>query len=363
MSILHRYILKETAKNIALCSIGFCSLFFLFDFFDRIDNILDDSPSTILIVRYFLYKIPQFFTFTLPIASLVGTMLALGLLSKKSEFTAMRAAGLEVTYLIRPVLLLTLSLSILSIALNEIIVPYCTRTQKEIYNIDIKKKDKKGTYGQSDFWWRAGNTFFSADFFDSRDNRLLNLHQFSLANDFSVLNRTDAKLTHWIGVDYGWTSFDVRRFNFDDQVTPIERSFKSLPLEIDRTPEDFYAREIEPLSMTFLELKSFIIEQQGNGVASTNYLADLYAKLSFPFVTLIVAIAAVPFALRPARSGSLAMSFTAGLIIGFSYFVVHSFSLAMGRAELWSPILAAWSANILLAIVGGVLLLGSEAPE
>lgn len=363
MKIIHRYVLKETAKNIFLCSFGFCFLFLIIDFFDRIDNVLEENPSASLVFEYFLYKIPVFFNVTLPIAMMVGSMLTIGILSKNSEMTAMRAGGLRVFWIIKPVLILGFLLSLLSLTLTETVVPYCSRKVREIYNIDIKKKNEKGTFNQTDFWWRTGDTFFSADIFDTRDSTLHGLSRFQVTPDFIVNLRTDSALAHWTGPEYGWTMHDVTRYQFNIKDKQITTRLESITLPIDEKPEDFYAKELDPFTMSYSQLRTFIKKQEANGVSSANYLADLQAKISFPFVIFIVGLASIPFALRPARSGSLASSFIAGLIIGFSYFVLHSFSLAMGRAELWPPLLAAWAANILLGIIGVLLHLGAEAPE
>ena len=363
MKIIHRYVFLETLKNIFLCSFGFCFLFLLIDFFDRIDNVLDDNPPVSLIIEYFLYKIPPFFNITLPIAMMVGCMLTIGMLSKNSEMTAMRASGLRVFWIIKPVILLGFFLSILSLTLTETMVPYCTRKVREIYNIDIKKKDENGTFNQTDFWWRTGDTFFSSDIFDTRDNTLHTLSQYDVNDSFEVEKRTNAKEARWTGEGYGWTLYGVTRYRFDGPDKKLRSKLKSITLPIEEKPEDFYAKELDPFTMSYSQLKDFIKKQEANGISSANYLADLYAKISFPFVVFFVGLASIPFALRPARSGSLASSFIAGLIIGFSYFVIHSFSLAMGRAELWSPFMSAWAANLLLGLIGIILHLGAEAPE
>jgi lipopolysaccharide export LptBFGC system permease protein LptF len=65
---------------------------------------------------------------------------------------------------------------------------------------------------------------------------------------------------------------------------------------------------------------------------------------------------------RPARTSALASNFFYGLVFGFMYYVIHSTALAFGRAEIISPLIAAWTANVLMAIVGLVLTLGSESP-
>jgi lipopolysaccharide export LptBFGC system permease protein LptF len=49
--------------------------------------------------------------------------------------------------------------------------------------------------------------------------------------------------------------------------------------------------------------------------------------------------------------------------VAFAYYAVDSFSISMGRAELLPPLLAAWSANIVMGIVAFILNAGSEAPR
>jgi lipopolysaccharide export system permease protein len=76
-------------------------------------------------------------------------------------------------------------------------------------------------------------------------------------------------------------------------------------------------------------------------------------------MTLVV----IPFALKPARSGSMATSIMASLMIGFSYYAVHSLAISLGRAEILPPLAAAWATNMLMGAIGAVLLLGAESPS
>lgn len=362
MQILHRYILKLLVRNLCLALAVFTLLFLVFDFFDRFDNILPEDVAFGTVVKYFLLKIPLTLNLMLPIAMLVTTLLTIGILSKNSEITAMRASGVTILWIARPLFALGLFVSLFSIFLSETVIPYSSRRVREIYNIDIKQKHKMGAYSQSDFWWRSGNTFYSVDMFDSRNNTLLNLSKFELSKDFQMQKRVDARKASWVLPSFGWTMEDVTQYRFDPEKPPDMQKFKTLPLPIGDKPEDFYERRADPHAMSYFQLKKYMKRLQSTGVPTGGLRADLHEKLAFPFINLIAAIVVLPFALRPARSGKGAISFVAGLVIGFTYYAIHSFSLALGRAELTSPILAAWTANILMGFVGFVLNLGAEAP-
>ena len=363
VKILHRYILSTFLKNFGICLLGFLFLFLVFDFMDRIDNVINENASAFTIALYFIYKIPMTVTLMLPIAMLVSTLLTFGILSKNSEITAMRSAGVKVTWLAKPVLISGLIVSLICLLLNETLVPISTQRVKEIYNIDIKQKDKKGGYSENDLWWRSGNIFYSVGMFDSRIRAFLDLVKIDTDEDFKIAERLNADRALWINSDLGWTMEGVTEYDFSDENTPKTTVHRKLPLPIAEQPKDFFEFATDPYTMSFKKLRKFIHEQKANGLAVSGYYADLYEKIAFPFVNFIVVLVSLPFALKPARTGNMAASFLAGLVIGFSYYAVHSFSVAMGRAEMYPAFLAAWMANILLGVIGVILNLGSESPS
>lgn len=362
MTIIHRYLLKQLIRNFCISLLAFTFLFAVFDFFERFDNLLADNATVWDSIRYFGLKIPLTLNLMLPVAMLVATLFTVGMLSKNSEITAMRAAGLPVLWLARPMLAFGLILSFVSLVMGETLVPYTQRRVREIYNIDIKKNDQKGAFNQNDFWWRSGKTFNSADMFDSRTNSLLSYSSFELDDKYRVLKRIDASQVDWVNPTLKWTMKGVSEYRFTRGQNVDAKKYNALPLLIDEKPEDFYEVKTDTMTMSYRQLSKFLKQQKANGIPVTGYRTELFAKFSFPFIIFIVTLVILPFSLKPARSGSLAMSFVAGLVIAFSYYAIHSFSIAMGHAELWPPFMAAWMANVVMGVVGLVLNLGAEAP-
>lgn len=362
MKILHRYILGLLVKNFAIGLATFVFLFLMVDFLDRIDNILSERASVWLIVQYFACKIPMIITLMLPVALIFATLFTFGLLSKSSEITAMRASGVTLLWLARPLLIFGLGLSIFSLFTNEVIVPASERRQKEIYNLKIRQKDARGGYNQSDFWWRNGSHFYAINLFNSKTKSMQDLSDFELNSEWQVIRRTDATSVRWLTEGLGWSMQNVSRYHFDGDRVHVEK-LADLPLPIPETPRDFYEFNDDPSTMSFSELQSFIAKQSANGVSTNQYLPDLYGKLAFPLIIFITGVLVLPFTLLPARSGSMAASSLAAIFVAFAYYAVDSFSISMGRAELLPPWLAAWSANIVMGLVAFILNTGSEAPR
>jgi lipopolysaccharide export system permease protein len=364
MTIIQKYILKNFLQTLFLCVSALTLLFMIFDFFDRIDNIVAEKPSVFLVAEYFLYKIPVMLSQTLPLSVLIASMLSLAVLSKNSEITAMRATGMTIFWITKPVLLSGIFISVFALLLNEFVVPGSNRRLKEIYNIDIHKKDLRGGYSQSDIWWRTGDDFFSVSQFDSRTETLHEVNKFETDKKFNLIKRTDADTASWIDPALGWSMKDITEYRFDLGSSSIQqKKLKALPLPIKETPSDFYAKAAEPMSMSYFEMRSFIKKQQESGLSVSGYMADLYNKFAFPFICFIVSALAIPFSLRTARSGTMANSVLAAIGLGFMYYAMHSFSIAMGRAEIWPPLLAAWMTNIVMLIVAIIFNLGAEAPN
>ena len=364
MKIIHRYILSQVFRNLLLSSLTFTCLFLFVDFFDRIDNVLEGEASFWIGFQYFALKIPFFFQMTLPISMLVSALLTIGLFTRSSELTAMRASGLRLFWLSLPIFVVGGGVAIISFALSETLIPYTKQRVHEIYNIDIKKRNKDGHFDREKFWFREGDEFYSVSLFDSRENALLDLSIFTLDDSFLVSRRKDAAKTTYVGDSFGWNMKDVIETSFDESGTKDDvQRYGTLPLPIEEKPERFYITKTDPAAMSFNELKRFIEEQDRNGLSTASYIGDLYAKIAFPFINIIVPLLVIPFAVGSGRTKSLAGAAIAAVFTGFSYYVIHSLAIALSRAELWPPLLSAWAANLILTAVGFVLFLGAEAPE
>jgi lipopolysaccharide export system permease protein len=363
MKLLERYLFTALLRNVFLALLAFSFLFLVFDFLDRIDNLIEAGAAVATSLSYFILKLPMTFTLMLPVSLLVATLFTVGILTKNGEITAMRAAGTPLRTIAKPFFWCGLLASLVALVVSETVVPYATRRVKEIYHIDIKQRDQSGGFSADHVWWREANSFYLVSNFDSRTNTLHGFSRFDLSDSFRITRRLDASKVTWIDPELGWTMHSVRQYRFREG-KPVERLLHpTLPLPIPDQPSDFYDIKSDPDTMSFRELRSFISQQQRNGISTEQYAADLYNKLSFHFINLIIPLVVLPIVIRPGRTKNIAFGFIGGLLIGFAYYGVHSFSLALGRAELLPPLLAAWTANLLFGCIAVILNLGAESPS
>ncbi len=357
MHILHRYIIKQFIVTLALCLLTVISLFLIIDLFERSRIFLREDAAILDAVSYMLYKIPLIISIMMPIAMLIATLLTVGKLSQSSEITAMRACGVSVLWLSKPLIGCGLVVSFLMFISGETIVPFANAKVENIYQFNIKKNLEKGIFSRNNFWYRSRNNFYNMSFYNSKEKEITDFTLFEFDKSERLKKRVDSPNVKWVGKSVGWVMYNVTQTLFSKDGRNILIShFKSLPLVIPEEPKDFYDLQLKPDTMSYKQLGSYIAKLRREKVPTISYEVKQAAKISFPFINLIVILVAVPFALASARSGTLTISFVIGISIGFSYYIIHATNISLGNAELIPSSLAAWGANILLGAIGGYLM-------
>ncbi len=359
-SVLDLYLIRQFLGVLFLCLFAATSLFLVFELFEKMRVFMGHQSTFVQALAYLLLKVPLIIHLMTPVAVLVAALLSVGRLSQLSEITAMRACGASILSLARPLLMAGALVAVLMFIAGETVVPWATRRSEEIYHLDIKKKDIKGNFSRTNFWYRENNKFYSIGYYDSRRKMLTGISTFEMDNNFGLQKRIDANEVTWSANPLiGWSMKNVVEILPHGEGNFEVSSFYRAPLMLNKSPSDFNM-ERSPETLSYQDLKAYLSKLSQEGVPVTKYLVDLAAKISFPLVNIIVVLVAFPFALIPARSGNLSASFVAGVSIGFGYYVVHAVSMSLGAAELLPVVLSAWTANIILGIIGGYLLAGAE---
>jgi lipopolysaccharide export system permease protein len=172
--------------------------------------------------------------------------------------------------------------------------------------------------------------------------------------EYRLADRLDARRAHWTPAGWELSEGALREIGPEGRVQTVP--FVWTALDIKEEMEDFIRIQKPVSSMSYRELRDYIAQLESAGFQARKYLVELYSKLSFPLVNLVMVLVAIPFALQAPRGGRL---FGVGLAIAImaGYLVVHYVALAFARADLLPPLLAAWTANVIFMGIGVSLLL------
>jgi LPS export ABC transporter permease LptG len=348
--IIDRYLVRE---HLAFMAIGLgvaAALSVMVDLLQTMDRYLRVKPPLVYILEHFVYRLPADLHSGLPIVVLVATIFLFIALNRHQELTALKAAGLSVYRVSAPVLVLGLGVAVGAGLFQELLLPTLNERGEEIDRVKIRGQLPRHLQSRSRLWLRSSDTrFYRVELLAPGTNDLYGVTLLEIAKGFRLVDRLDARRAHW--TPRGWELEDgaFRDVAPDGKVQTIP--FVRSALELSEEIEDFTHIQKPVSAMSYRELAEYVARLRAAGFQVKKYLVELYSKVSFPLVNLIMVLVAIPFAVQSPRSGRL---FGVGLaiIIMAAYMVIHYVALSFARADLLPPILAAWTANIIFAGVG-----------
>jgi lipopolysaccharide export system permease protein len=354
MKIVDRYLTNEFLSKLLLITLSLVSLFLIIDFFEKIRMFLSNDASFRQIVSFFTFRLPMVVSQILPAAILLASLLTCGYLSRHSEITAMKANGISLYRIALPILTIAALTSLLIFFLNEWMTPYTNERAEQILRIDIQKQQSLGSFKQDQIWYRGEKGIYNFRMFDPQTNMLQGITIYYLDRDMKLVMRLDAETGKWTGGR--WLFHNVLLTRFDKGDFPVISKIKQQVADLPENPSDFQTVQKRVDAMGYFELERYIRKLRADGYNASSYIVDLHGKIAFPLVSIILAVIGFAFSLRSERSGGIAQGIGAGLVIGFSYWLVYAFAMSLGRSGALTPFIAAWFANILFGAASLILL-------
>jgi lipopolysaccharide export LptBFGC system permease protein LptF len=241
---------------------------------------------------------------------------------------------------------------------DQFYLPHTNKRQEALHN-EIKGKPPQ-TYLRADRKWIFGerNDIYYYQFFDPDRDTFGNVTVFQLdPANFAISRRVHADTAHWEENLNRWVY--ERGWERSLDVSAIQ---KYQPFEVDTFPEfpetpTYFKKEVKQYTeMNYEELRSYIRDLQQSGFDVVRLRVQLNKKISYPLITLIMAVLAIPFSLSTAKRGAITgVAIAVG--IALFYTVVSRLFEAMGDLSQLPPAIAAWSPDLIFALVGGYLIL------
>jgi LPS export ABC transporter permease LptG len=353
--ILDRYLVREFLTFVGIGLAVAATLFVVIDLLQTLDKYLRVKPPMIYIAEHFVYRLPAALHDGLPVVMLVATIFLFLALSRFHELTAMKAAGMSLYRVSLPILCLALGVAVVSGMFQELVLPRLNALGDEVDRVKIRGQLPRHLQSREHLWLRASDSrFYRVELLNPASNDMFGVTILDVDRDFRLLDRTDARRAHWSSAGWQLTDGAFRELLKTGQVRTVP--FRTTALKLAEQIDDFTKIQTPVTSMSYRELKEYVTRLEATGFQVKKYMVELYSKLSFPLVNVIMVLVAIPFALQSPRGGRL---FGVGLAIAImaGYLVVHYVAISFARADLLPPLLAAWTANIIFLGLGASLFL------
>lgn len=344
--IVDRYIFFEFLFPF-IFSLGLFLSITLFGFvvFNLIDMMIKYGLNIDLVLKLFLYNIPEMLFYSIPMSVLLASVLSSGRLYRDNEITVFQNTGVSNKRIFLPVLLFVIFLTICTTAFNYFIV---SKSNFELSKASFYAYTKRNMpiNKQNIFYKEFDNNVLKRSFYarEFTGYIMYNPTVEEFENNFlvKIIHAQKATFTDntWSfnnGYVYLLEKGEIKTsLKFENYSFPFMQGLDKLADEI-RTPRE----------MNYSELKNNIELLKKSGEKTAHIEVQLYQKLSVPFVSIVFFLTGTYLGLtRKSKNSSFAYTFSLFFIF-FYYICLFSFT-ALGSIEVIDTLLAAWLPNLLI---------------
>ena len=354
MQIIQRYVTASLVGTTVLALAVLVALFSFFSLIDQLEETGQGSYGVIEAVSYVLLTMPRLSYELFPIAAMVGSMAALGMMANNSELTVIRTSGVSKSGL--SIVLIRSGLLLVGIALviGELIAPFTEEKAQHMRSIALSEQIAlKTKYG---FWARDGNSYINIrKILPGRAVEEIYIYEFD-END-ELRSSIYAKSGEY--EDNQWLLNDISQSILsDDEV--VQKKFDKANWDSLLEPEMVNMLIVNPEYLTLWGLIDYIDFLEQNSQDSQRYKQALWTKVVRPISILAMIILAVPLVRNTSRSTAVGQRVFLGALIGI---VFHLLNQVCGHLGVVYGVPASVSVSVptlILAIITLYLLRSRE---
>jgi lipopolysaccharide export system permease protein len=348
-STLSRYVMRAVLGTTLLVMLVLLTLSGLYIFITQQDEIGVGSYQLNDAFLFVGLNLPKYAFDMLPIAALIGALLALGNMARSMELIVVRAAGVSVARIAMWVAGAGVILMLLTAVLGELIAP-----QLEQYGQRMKTFQKYHEYslaGNRSAWAKDGDTIVSVGQ-QSGDNRYGGVYVFNFDAQHRLRSVGHASSAS-IDPNNVWRleNFSESRFE-EERVVPRGPSAAQVRTRL--SAEFLGLAVLDPDSLPGLGLLGYIRHLKQNGLDSRAYETAFWARIARTVAVAIIVVLAVPFAFGPMRSTGTGSRTVVGIMIGVVFFLLAKMLESGGAVFELPPIVIAWAPTVLLTLITAI---------
>lgn len=346
-NLVDRYISKAFLTYFFAGLTVFLTLFFVIDFLTQMMRF--DVGLSVLGRYYGVYCFEILYQF-IPVAAMVGVVFTLSTLNKSRELTALFSLGMSLFRVLLPIFFWVIFFVGAAFYIGDQVIPVTKKKRDYIYYVEMKKQPGLySTVKTNKIWYRSDNTIFNIKLLEPKESKAYGLTFYYFSPDWKLQQIINAKEA--LIKNDGWELEDGTITLFvDDFEAPLIKNFESKNISMDEELSDIQTTSSASDFLSFAQLGRYIKKNKEAGLNMTAFEVDYHNKLSFPFTIFVMALIGVPFVITHQRSGGLAKNVGLILLMTFTFWVMHSSAMSLGRHGQVPPLVATWGPNFLMVL-------------
>ena len=353
MQKLDWYILKKFFGTFFFTLSLILLIVIIFDVSEKIDDFLEHELSIkTIIFDYYLNFIPYFGNLFSPLFIFISVIFFTSKMANNSEVIAIQNSGMNFSRFLRPFIIASIILGILSFLLGNFIIPPSNSKRIDFENKYLRNKyysNKKNIHIQI-----LPNQYIYMQSYNSK--REIG-YKFTIEkfNDNKLISKLKSDYAQYDSINNVWqiNNYEIREFKDEKQI--IKKGIR-MDTTINLHPSEFTKRKSLVETMNFFELNNYIKREEMRGSEQIiSHKIEKHKRIAFPFSSIILTLIAVAIASRKIRGG-IGMHLGIGIIIAFTYILFMQISTTFAINSNLDPKLSVWIPNFLYVILSLVLL-------
>lgn len=321
----------------------------LVPFLDIIFNYGINFPD---FIRLCAYIIPNLLLFSIPMASMIGVIIAFTRLSNENEIMALKAAGIGLYKMLPPVIIFALFTASLAGLSSIDLIPSGNEAMRKMLFQLAKEKIDKGLK-EKQFSDGINNVVLYVDKID-KENMWHGVYVSDLRQKKAPLaivaksGSLDARIEDMFLTLRLHDGTMHRSVNDLTQTIQFKTYTLNLPLENPKTVGDGSASRAGKKELSLKELHDMAEEKGTQSPGGLKFLIEYHKRLVLPIGCFILSLLGMPLALQ-SRPGQRSYGFPIGLSLFMLYYIMITAAKAMSENQVIPLIIAMWTPNIIFA--------------
>ena len=361
---IDRYILLKYLSTFFFCILLMTAVVVVVDVSEKTDDFVKSKlPAWQIITDYYFGFIPRIDAMLFPLFVFISVIFFTSKMANRSEVVAILSSGVSFRRFMLPFFSGGLFLAALLWLGYRYVVPTANKKwgdfEAKYIDPNFGADNNKRTYKTHLYFRNDSNTYIGIRGYDTISK---------IGNGFFVQHFANNKLLYNLRADnFSWDTAS-RKWKLENV---MERSLNGITETVKRAPSLLMTYNFKPIDlrkdeylkdqMSTPALNNFIKLEQLRGSENLNtLLVERYNRDAIPVSVIILTVIGAVLASRKIRGGS-GLHLALGVVISVMYILFSRFSIVFATKGNFTPLLAAWTPNLLFGILA--LYLYKKAPK
>jgi len=269
---------------------------------------------------FVLLGIPRDIEMFFPMATLLGSLIALGMLASSSELTVMQAAGFSKLDVGLSVLKTAFPLMLVVMALGEWGSPQTVKMAREIRSFALSGGNIVSV--RSGVWARDVNDYIFIARVDDEELDGVNVWRFDDENKLQTI--VYAAGANYIG-DQVWQMNDAIVTHMDGDVQLSKEEFPTYNWKTTLEPDKLAIVTVKPEELSLSGIFDYVNYLKASEQEASRYELAFWRKLTQPVSIAVMMLLALSFVFGPLRSVTMGARIISGIVAGFTFYISSEF--------------------------------------